>query len=309
MGTGARLTGWGAALPPEIVGNDDLAASLGVTSEWIVERSGIHERRVGGTTAGLATEACRQALQRANCAPEDVDMLILATMSPDRTCPATATQVQDALGLSCGAFDLNAACTGFVYGMATAAGFLATGCRRVLVVGAETMRRITSWEDRNTAILFGDGAGAVLLEAAPASGDIVGWSLHSDGALGDLVHAEYGGFMRMDGRETFRAAVRVMVDVANETLAKTGHSTKDLALLVPHQANLRIIDAVAARLGIEQKRVVTVLQRTGNTSAASIPLALADAADSKRLSRGDLVLLVGFGAGLTSGSLLLRWNP
>ncbi len=306
---GARITGWGSALPPEVVDNAAIAAGLDVTDEWIVERSGIRERRIGGSTAGLATEACRAALARASCAPDDVDMIVLATMSPDRTCPASATQVQHALGVRGGAFDVNAACSGFVYGLAAAAGFLATGCRRVLVAGAETMRRITAWDDRDTAILFGDGAGAVLLEAVDGPGDLLGWSLHSDGALGDLVHAEFGGTMRMDGRETFRAAVRVMVDVANETLERTGHAVGDVALLVPHQANQRILDAVASRLGVPEERVVSVLERTGNTSAASIPIALAAAADEGRMAQGDLVLLVGFGAGLTSGSLLLRWNP
>lgn len=312
---GARLTGWGAALPPEVVGNAQLAEGLDISSEWIVERSGIHERHIGGTTAGLAADACREAMRRARCAPTDVDMLVLATMTPDQTCPASATAVQHALGLTCGAFDVNAACTGFLYGLTVAAGFLATGCRRVLVAGAETMRRITSWEDRNTAILFGDGAGAVLLEAVEAgedggrAGDLLGWNLHSDGSQAHLVHASFGGVMRMDGRETFRAAVRLMVDSARETLETTGRSLDEVALMVPHQANLRILEAVASRLGLPMDRVATTIQHTGNTSAASIPIALAHAADAGRLQRDDLVLLVGFGAGLTSGSLLLRWNP
>jgi 3-oxoacyl-[acyl-carrier-protein] synthase-3 len=291
------------------VHNDQLASDFGISSEWILERSGILERRAGGSTAGLAAEACGAALQRAGCAPADVDMLVLATMTPDRTCPATATAVQESLGLRCAAFDLNAACSGFLYGLAVASGFLAMGSRRVLVVGAETMRRITSREDRNTAILFGDGAGAVLLEACDGDGDLLGWSLHSDGSQGDLVHAEFGGTMRMNGQETFRVAVRLMVEAARESLEAGGYSADEVALLVPHQANLRIIDAVAARMGVPMERVATTIRHTGNTSAASIPIALADAADSDHLQRGDLVLLVGFGAGLTSGSLLLRWNP
>ena len=305
---GARIAGWGAALPDEVLSNDELAPQLDLPPGWIEDRSGIRERRLGGTTAGLAGAACRAALERSGCRAADVDMLVLATMSPDQTCPASSARVQHELGLRCGAFDVNAACTGFLYALVSALGFVATGCDRVLVVGSETMRRIVDWDDRDTAILFGDGAGAVLLEATDGESAFLGWTLRSDGALAELITCELGGTMSMVGREVFRVAVRLLVDSVRATLEAAGLTPKEITLLVPHQANIRILEMASTRLGIPMERVATVLQHSGNTSAASIPLALAEAADAGRLQRGDHVLLAGFGAGMTSGSLLVRWD-
>lgn len=306
---GAVITGWGTALPDRVVTNADLEAVLDTTDAWITERTGIRERRVGGTTAGLATAAGRAALDRAGVDPASVDLVLLATCTPDQQLPASAATVQAELGIAGGAVDLNAACSGFVYGLVAAAGFLATGLQRVLLIGAETLSRITDPTDRNTAILFADGAGAVVLEAVDGPGALLAHDLGSDGGTRHLLYADHGDMMQMDGKEVFRRAVRVTVESAGRCLARAGVAPEEVTLLVPHQANIRIIDAACSRLGIPLERAATVLDRTGNTSAASIPLALADAADGGRLHEGDLVLLVGFGAGMSWGSALLRWGP
>ncbi len=305
---GARIVGWGTALPDKTVTNEDLSATMDTSDEWITERTGIKERRIGGTTCGLATEAGRAALKNAGIDPSEIDLVILATTTPDRTVPATASSVQHELGVQCGAFDLNAACSGFVYGLVAAHGFIGAGANKVLVIGAETLSRIVDWEDRGTAILFADGAGAVVLEAVEGRGQLLGWDLSSDGSLEPLLYADVGGYMKMDGREVFRRAVRVMVDSAQKSLTQAGVTVDDLALVVPHQANIRIIEAAATRLGVSMDRMVTVLHRTGNTSSASIPLALVDAIDAGRVHDGDLLLLVGFGAGMTSASAVIRWG-
>ncbi|HJR24357.1 MAG TPA: beta-ketoacyl-ACP synthase III [Acidimicrobiales bacterium] len=306
----SRIVGWGAALPDKVLTNADLEATLDTSDAWIVERTGIRERRVGGTTTGLALEAAEQALARADVAPGDLDLVLVATCTPDDALPAVATQVQRGLGAHCGALDVNAACSGFVYGLVAAEGFLRSGMRRVLVVGAETLSRIVDWDDRGTAILFGDGAGAVVLEAGEPDGPggLLGWDLGSDGSLRHLLHADVGGTIVMDGPEVFRRAVRVMVDSAQRALEAAGLTADDLALVVPHQANQRIIASAAAKLGVPADRIAMVLETTGNTSAASIPLALADAADAGRLGPGDPVLLVGFGAGMTWASAVLEWS-
>jgi 3-oxoacyl-[acyl-carrier-protein] synthase-3 len=306
--TGIRVTGWGTALPDKVVTNADLEAMLDTSDQWITERSGIKERRIGGTTAQLAIDAGRAALDTAGLAPADIDLLVLATTTPDQTVPATSATVQHGLGLTCGAFDLNAACSGFVYGMVTAAGFAHAGVQRSLVIGAETLSRITDWEDRGTAVLFGDGAGALVVETVHGPGQLVAWDLGTDGSLRPLLYSDIGGYIQMNGKEVFRQAVTVMVDSANRSLEQAGLSAADIALVVPHQANIRIIDAACRRLGIPMERTATVLDRTGNTSSASIPLALVDAIDRGRVHDGDLVLLVGFGAGMTWASALLRWG-
>lgn len=305
---GATITGWGVGLPDKVVTNTDLAAVLDTTDEWIVDRTGIRERRVGGTTASLAVEAGRAAITAAGAEPDSIDLLILATTTPDRHVPASASRVQDALGLRCGAFDLNAACSGFVYGLATAHGLIAAGAGRTLLIGAETLSRITDWDDRNTAVLFGDGAAAVVLDPVAGAGQLLAWDLKSDGSAEPLLYAEIGGCMQMNGKEVFRRAVRIMVESAQTSLQAAGVGIDDVALIVPHQANIRIIDAACDRLGVPRSKAAVVLHRTGNTSAASIPLALADAADAGRIADGDLVLLVGFGAGMTAASALLRWG-
>ena len=305
---GAIITGWGAALPPKVVTNHDLEKTIDTSHDWIVERTGIHERRVGGSTVGLSVESGRAALEMSGVDPLSIDALILATTTPDRTVPASAPAVQAELGLRCGAYDLNAACSGFVYGMVQAHGMIAMGAKKVLVIGTDTLARITDWSDRNTAILFADGSAAVVLEAVEGPGHLLGWDLDADGSAEKFLYAEVGEFLQMDGKEVFRRAVRIMVDSATKSMQHAGVTADDIALVVPHQANIRIIQASLDRLGMSIDKTAVVLHRTGNTSAASIPLALADALDAGRVKKGDLVLLVGFGAGMTSASAVLRWG-
>jgi 3-oxoacyl-[acyl-carrier-protein] synthase-3 len=304
----ARLTGWGTALPDKVVTNADLEDSLDTTDAWIVERTGIRERRVGGTTTGLGIEAAAGAMARAGLQGADIDLVLLCTSTPDETMPASASAIQQALGVRGGAVDLNAACSGFVYGLVAADGFLRAGLERVLLVGSETMSRIVDWEDRATAILFGDGAGAVVLERGEGPGGVLGFDLGSDGSLRHILRADYGGTIEMDGPEVFRRAVRVMVESAERAMAHAGVTADDLALFVPHQANSRIITSASAKLGIDDDRTVDILPLTGNTSAASIPMALAEAADAGRLAPGDRVLLIGFGAGMSWASAVIEWS-
>jgi 3-oxoacyl-[acyl-carrier-protein] synthase-3 len=308
-GRGLRLTGWGVALPDKTVTNADLEVRLDTTVEWITERTGIRERRVGDSTAGLAVAAGRQALERAGVTAADVDLVLLATCTPDQALPATSAHVQAELGVPGGAFDLNAACSGFVYGLVTARGLLATGADRILLIGSETLSRIVDWDDRNTAVLFGDAAGAVVVEATEGPDQLLGWDLGADGNARHLLYADLGDTMKMDGREVFRRAVRVMVDSTLRTCEQADIDPADIDLLVPHQANVRIIESACQKLGVPMERTAMVLDRTGNTSAASIPLALADALDHGRVKTGDHVLMVGFGAGMTWASAMLRWDP
>ncbi|MGK2930969.1 MAG: beta-ketoacyl-ACP synthase III [Acidimicrobiales bacterium] len=307
---GGRIIGWGTALPDGVRSNADLEATLDTTDTWITERTGIKERRIGGTTAGLAAEAGRKAIERAGVDPATIDLLILCTTSPDRAMPATGSTVQELLGLDCGAFDLNAACSGFVYGLAAANGYIAMGSKRILLIGAETLDRITDPDDRGTAILFGNGGGAVVIDAVPDGepSQLLGWDVGSDGSTEHILYAELGGYMQMDGREVFRRAVRVMVQSANTAMERAGVKSEDIALVVPHQANIRIIDSACDKLGFSRDQTALILESTGNTSAASIPLALAEALEEDRVRDGDLVLLVGFGAGMTWASAVLRWS-
>jgi 3-oxoacyl-[acyl-carrier-protein] synthase-3 len=305
---GGVITGWGVALPDKVVTNDDLAATMDTSDEWIRERTGIVERRVGGTTASLSIEAGRAAMERAGVAPESIELLVLATTTPDQTVPATSPTVQDALGLRCGAFDLNAACSGFTYALITAHALIGAGSSRILVIGTDTLSRVTDWTDRGTAILFADGAGAVVLDAVDGPGQLLGWDMDADGSLLRLLYADIGGYIHMDGREVFRRAVRIMVDSAEKSMKHAGITADDISLVVPHQANIRIIEAACSRLGVPMEKAAVVIDRTGNTSSASIPLALVDAIEHDRVHPGDLVLLVGFGAGMTAASVVLRWG-
>jgi 3-oxoacyl-[acyl-carrier-protein] synthase III len=305
---GAVITGWGTALPPKTLTNHDLEQFLDTTDEWIVDRTGIRERHVGGTTAGLSIEAGRSAMAMAGLQPGDIDALVLATTTPDRTVPATSATVQVELGLSCGAFDINAACSGWVYALVNAHGLIAMGAEKVLLIGTDSLSRITDWDDRNTAILFADGSGAAVLEAVDGPGQLLAWDLDADGSAERLLYADVGGYIHMDGKEVFRRAVRIMVDSATKSIEHAGIDVDDIALVVPHQANTRIITAACKRLGIPMERASVVLERTGNTSSASIPLALADALDRGRVADGDLVLFVGFGAGMTAASAVVRWT-
>ena len=302
------ITGWGRALPETIVTNSDLAKTLDTSDEWIRERTGIEQRHVGGTTASLSIESGRKALEMSGVDPLRIDALILATTTPDRTVPATSAAVQHGLGLRCGAFDVNAACSGFVYGLVTAHGLIAIGMRNILVIGTDTLSRITDWTDRNTAILFADGSGAAVIQATDGPGQLLGWDIDADGSLENLLYADIGKTLYMEGKEVFRRAVRIMVDSAEKSLKAAGLTTSDITLVAPHQANIRIIEAACKRLDIPMSKTSWVGNKTGNTSSASIPLALFDAADNGRLKTGDNVLLVGFGAGMTAASAVIKWK-
>jgi 3-oxoacyl-[acyl-carrier-protein] synthase-3 len=324
--TGARITGWGSALPDTVVTNEDIMTLFETTDEWIVERSGIHTRRAAtgpfvtpqppehpadglGTTGTLAAEAGRKALKMAGAEAADVGLLIVCTTTPDQLIPASSAAASAALGVGGGAMDINAACAGFTYGLVTAAGMVAAGIERVLLVGSETLTRATNWEDRTNAFLFGDGAGAVVVEACAGEGSLLGWDLGVDGTLVPLLYADHGSpGMVMRGQEVFRKAVRATVDSATASMERAKVTANDIALFVPHQANIRIMEAAASRLGLGPEKVASVIDKTGNTSSASIPLALIDAVDSGRLQEGDLVLLAGFGAGMTWASAVWRWG-
>lgn len=306
-GSGAAIVGWGTALPDTVITNAHYESRLDTTDAWITERTGITERRHGSTTAALAVAAGRAALDMAGLSGEDIDFVLLATTSPDYQIPSTASQVQEELGVRGGACDINAACSGFVYGLVQAHGLISMGLHRVLLIGAETLSRLTDQNDRNTAILFGDGAGAVVLEAS-VDDQLLSFDLGSDGTARTLLDAPIGGYIAMNGKEVFRRAVTVMVDSARASMADAGVTSEQLALVVPHQANIRIIEAACSRLEIDADRVSTVLHATGNTSSASIPLALVRALEDGRVHRDNLVLLVGFGAGMSWASAVLRWT-
>jgi 3-oxoacyl-[acyl-carrier-protein] synthase-3 len=304
---GAVVTGWGIGLPDKIVTNEDLSARLDTSDAWITERTGIRERRIGGTTSELAVAAGAQALERAGRTGADVDVLVLATTTPDALVPGTSATVQERLGVRGGAFDLNAACSGFVYSLVAAHGLVSVGARRVLVIGSETLSHITDWDDRSLAVLVGDGAGAVLLEATDGPGQLLAWDLGADGSLRHLLKCDHGGYLYMNGKEIFRHAVRVVVESSLAALGRAGLTPDDVEVFVPHQANARIISAAAQRLGIPEERCVITIDRYGNTSSASIPLALADALTTGRLQPGSIALLSGFGGGMTWASAVLRW--
>jgi 3-oxoacyl-[acyl-carrier-protein] synthase-3 len=305
---GARFIGWGIGVPDRVVTNDELSLTLDTSDEWIVERTGIHERRIGGTAMSLGVIAGRNALEDAGVEAKDIDFLVFATTTPDRITPATAPMVANELGLKCAAMDVNAACSGFMYAVRTAYGLLETGNKRVLVIGSENLSRWVDWSDRNMAVLLADGAGATVLEYDPTENDLLSFSLGADGADADLLTCEHGGYFQMDGAAVFRRAVRVVVDSAEKALAMAGITADDLSLVIPHQANIRIIQAACQRLNVEMDRAVVVLDRYGNTSSASIPLAFDDARKNDRIHKGDYALLTGFGAGMTWASAVVRWS-
>ena len=305
---GVRFKGWAIAVPDRIVTNDELSKTLDTTDEWITERTGIRERRIGGSAKSLGVVAGKRAMDDAFVEPSDIDFLVLATTTPDRIAPATAPMIAAELGLTCPAMDVNAACSGFMYAIRTAYGLLETGNKRVLVIGAEHLSRWVDWTDRNMAVLLADGAGATVLEYDANDNDLLSFCLGADGSAADLLACEHGGFFTMDGKEIFRRAVRVVVDSAEKALASAGISADDLALVIPHQANIRIIQAATQRLGIEMDRAVVVLDRYGNTSSAAIPLAFDDARQNGRIKPGEYALMTGFGAGLTWASAIVRWS-
>jgi 3-oxoacyl-[acyl-carrier-protein] synthase-3 len=315
------MIGTGSALPRRVVTNQELAQTVDTSDEWIVERSGIRQRHIAGegeTTSTLAIAAARRALEAAGLEGKDIGLIVLATTTPDQTFPATATIVQDALGANGGiAFDVAAVCSGFLYGLGIADSMLRTGmASRALVIGAETMTRLLDWEDRATCVLFGDGAGAIVLEAREVDEDgpgVLATHLHADGAHNELLYVDGGpsttqsvGHLRMKGREVFRHAVVNLADVLSNILAECGLSPADLDWVVPHQANQRILDATARKLGLPPEKVVVTVDRHANTSAASVPLALDTAVRDGRIKPGDLIVLEAMGGGFTWGASLLR---
>jgi 3-oxoacyl-[acyl-carrier-protein] synthase-3 len=318
------VLGCGSYLPGRVLTNGELALTVETSDEWIVQRTGIHERRIAATgelTSDLALHAARAALAHAKVDAQSIDLIVLATSTPDHTFPASAVSVQAGLGITQGAaFDLQAVCSGFVYALATVDGLLRTGAfQRALVVGSETFSRILDWKDRTTCVLFGDGAGAVVLDAQEQPGTredrgLLTSHLRSDGRYKDKLYVDGGpsstqtvGHLRMEGRDVFRYAVGAITDVIEAVFRDTGYTADDIDWFVPHQANKRIIDGAAHKLGIAPEKVVMTLDRHGNTSAASIPLALADAVADRRIKRGDLILLEAMGGGFTWGAALVRW--
>ena len=319
----AKIIGIGSYLPQEIINNDDLSKTLDTSDEWIVSRSGIkrrHQAAEGEATSDLAVSAAKSALADAGVSANDIDMIIVSTTTPDLTFPATAALVQQKLGISHGAaFDVQAVCSGFIYGLSVASAMIESGqARRALLIGAETMTRLLDWSDRATAVLFGDGGGAVVLEetelAAADEPHIVGSYLRSDGNLKDLLYVDGGpsttgttGKLRMQGREVYRHAIGNIAEAINSLLAQHDLTVADIDWFVPHQANKRIIDGVAKRIGLPSEKTVVTIQDHANTSAASIPLALHELVKSGRVSSGDLIMLEAMGGGLTWGANLIRW--
>ena len=326
-GLAVSITGLGAHVPQRVVTNDELSTMMDTSDEWITERTGIRERRIAApeeALSDLALPAARQALEDAGVKASEIDLVIVATVTPDMAFPATAAILADELGAStAGAYDLSAGCTGFMYAVAQAYGMLAGGlAQRALVVGGDVLSKILDWNDRGTAVLFGDGAGAVVMERV-GEGGFLGFELGADGSGGPQLYLPAGGsrtpatsdsvadrlhFVQMNGREVFKFATRVLVSSAEAVLAECGRAVEDVDVYVPHQANVRIIDYATQKLGIPEDRVVIDVDRYGNTSSGSIPLALADAKADGRLAAGSLVLMTGMGAGLTWGSGLIEWT-
>lgn len=328
MSPHAHIVGWGKYVPQRVLSNDDLSRMLDTSDEWIRTRTGILERHIaddGETTASMAVHATRRALEVARLNPAQLDLIIVATVTPDYIFPATACLIQDMIGATrAAAFDLSAGCTGFIYGLNIAAHLLSSGAyQNALVIGAETLSRIVDWTDRATCVLFGDGAGAVVLQAGRENGGVLATTLGSDGSGADVLHLPAGGsriptshqsveqglhFVQMQGREVFRFAVKEIPSATCEVLEKAGLSIDDLSLLIPHQANQRIIDAATQFLDLSPDTVYKNLEKYGNTSAASIPIALSEAAEEGFIQSGDVVVCVGFGAGLTWGATAIRWT-
>lgn len=324
----AHITGWGMAIPKKILTNQDLEKIVDTNDEWIVSRTGIRERRIADTndtTASLASEAALRALEVANLHPSDLDLIIVSTSSPDYIFPATACLVQDQIGaVKAGAFDLLAACTGFIYGVNLASQAIkSNGANNVLVIGSETLSRIVNWKDRNTCILFGDGAGAFVIQASEEPGGVISAVLRSDGSGADLLSVPASGsrhpasmqtlydglhYIQMNGREVFRFATRVMAEASQQTIEAANLTMDDIHLVIPHQANSRIIEAAARGLNIPMERVMMNLDRYGNTSTASIPIATIEAVQTERLRPGDKTVMVAFGSGLTWGAMLVEWT-
>jgi 3-oxoacyl-[acyl-carrier-protein] synthase-3 len=323
----ARITATGSYLPEKIISNHDLEKIVETSDEWIVERTGIKERRIAApeqTASDMALEAARAALSAAGVRPRKIDLIIVATVTPDMPVPSTACILQDKLGAkNAAAFDINAVCSGFVYGLSVADAYVRSGkAQKVLLVGTEVLSKFMDWEDRSTCVLFGDGAGAVVVEPTEEDRGILSTDIYSDGKLQDLITLPGGGskypvsaetiekrmhYMKMKGNETFKVAVKTLEKLVVDTLKKHKLKASQLSLLIPHQANIRIINATAKRLGLPMERVYTNIEKCGNTSAASIPIALDEAVRTLRVREGDYVMLEAFGGGLTWGSALIKW--
>jgi len=308
----SRITGTGSYLPEKVLTNEELAATVDTTHDWIVERTGIHKRHIvaeGQTTCDMAEHAARRALDAANLEPNDIDLIVFATTTPDRVFPSTACLLQKRLGIhECPAFDVQAVCTGFIYALDIANRFIKTsGATRALVLGAETMSKIVDWNDRGTCILFGDGAGAVVLEASEEPG-ILSSHIHADGDYDALLQVPVGEqYLTMQGNEVFKVAVKTLGRIVDETLTTNHLEKSDIDWLIPHQANIRIIQATAKKLGMNMDHVVVTVDEHGNTSAASVPLALDHAVRNGQIKQGELLLLEAFGGGFTWGSALVRF--
>jgi 3-oxoacyl-[acyl-carrier-protein] synthase-3 len=281
---------------------------MDTSDEWIRERTGIRERRIGGTTRSLGALAGAAAIADAGLTPADIDFVILATTTPDRMAPATAAMIQADLGLTCPAMDVNAACSGFMYGVRVAQGLLETGVKRVLLIGAERLSGWVDWSDRNTAVLFGDGGGACIMEYSEDTNDVLSFVLGADGTAADILACNHAETFTMEGREVFRRAVRAVVDSSVEAIAAAGLTPADIDLVIPHQANVRIIQAVVDRLDMSMDQAVITLDRYGNTSSSSIPMAFDVARSEGRIKKGQTALMTGFGAGMTWASAIVRWS-
>ncbi len=328
MTTYAHITGWGMAVPEKILTNNDISKMVNTSDEWIKERTGIEQRRIAGpedSTASLASAAALEALKVANVSPRDVDLIIVATSTPEHIFPATASLVQDEIGaINAGAFDISAACTGFIFALNMATQIIKGGENKtVLVIGSETLSRFLDWSDRGTCIIFGDGAGAFVLQASEKPGGVISSVMRSDGSGGDLLSIPAGGsahpasprtireglhYIQMNGREVYRFATKVMARSSEEVLEKANWELKDISLIIPHQANKRIIKAAARGLKVSMDKIMVNVQKYGNTSTASIPIATVEAIDNGRLNRDDKIIFVGFGGGLTWGALSVIWT-
>lgn len=307
--TGSRIIGWGSNLPEKVLTNDDLAeGGLDTSDEWIFERTGIRQRHVGGSTSQMSIHAGQQALDRAGITGADVDLVIVATSTPDQLMPGTSATVHAELGIRGGACDMQAVCSGFTYALMAANGLLTTGLERILVIGADTLSDYVDWEDRSSAILFGDGAGAVVIERSDTE-TLLGFDLGADGQHRHIGYTDHDGKITMDGKEVFRTAVRAVTQSAKNAMANAGVTAADIDWFVPHQANVRIIEAIAHRLDIPMEKAIVTIQNTANNSAATIPIALDTAVVDERIQPGDLLLLGGFGFGMTWASAIVRWSP
>ncbi len=308
---GTKIIGTGVALPEKVLTNFDLEKMVDTSDEWITTRTGIKERRIAEneTVTELATKAAQQALQNAGVKPQDLDLIVLATLTPEKRFPSTACLFQARLGAErVYSFDISAACSGFIYALDIADSFIKSGkANRLLVIGAEKLSEAVDWTDRSTCVLFGDGAGAVVVERSEDESDILASVMYSEGSLEELLYADRCGYIKMKGRELFRFAVRAMEEACREALNRAGVNPEDVSLIVPHQANVRIINALAEKLNIPREKFFVNIEKYGNTSAASIPIALHEAVKEGRLKRGDLVLLTAMGGGLTWGAMLLRY--